>query len=85
MSALEHETAKNLNAGKVISNKKTGKNFICKFQTRTVRGAEAPDTNLSQNPVVEELLQFLIAVVDAELLEAVLLEVFWVKQKQMGC
>lgn len=34
-----------------------------------------PLTHLFQNPLVEELLQFLIAVIDTELFEAVVLKI----------
>lgn len=40
---------------------------------------------LSEYSVVEELLQFLVAVVDTKLLEAVLLEILCVRQIQMEC
>lgn len=39
-------------------------------------------THLFQNTLVEELLQFLVAVVDAELLKAVVFEIFWGKEKK---
>lgn len=38
-------------------------------------------THLLEDALVEELLQFLIAVIDAELLEAVVLEIFLEKKK----
>jgi hypothetical protein len=39
-------------------------------------------THLLQDALVEELLQLLVAVVDAELLKAVVLKVFWEPEEE---
>ena len=41
-------------------------------------------SHLFQDALVEELLQLLIAVVDAELLKAVVLEIFWRAKEGTG-